>query len=37
MRHGPKIFSWFINRVSTPALRDLFMRPGNFRLQEAVL
>jgi 2-polyprenyl-6-methoxyphenol hydroxylase-like FAD-dependent oxidoreductase len=37
MRHGPKIFSWFIYRVTTPTLRDLFMRPGDPRLQEAVL
>jgi flavin-dependent dehydrogenase len=37
MRHGPKIFSWFIYRVTTPTLRDLFMGPGNAKLQEAVL
>ena len=37
MRHGPKVFSWFIHRVTTPTLRDLFMNPGNARLQEAVL
>lgn len=37
MRHGPKIFSWFIYRLTTPTLRDLFMNPGNVRLQEAVL
>ena len=37
MRHGPKIFSWFIYRVTTPTLRDLFMGPGDKRLQEAVL
>ncbi len=37
MRHGPKIFSWFIYRITTPTLRDLFMSPRNFRLQEAVL
>lgn len=37
MRHGPKIFSWFIYRVTTPTLRDLFMGPGDQRLQEAVL
>ncbi|MEO7728917.1 MAG: NAD(P)/FAD-dependent oxidoreductase [Burkholderiales bacterium] len=37
MRHGPKIFSWFIHRVTTPTLRDLFMGPGEPRLQEAVL
>jgi hypothetical protein len=37
MRHGPKLFSWFIYRVTTPTLRDLFMSPGDSRLQEAVL
>ena len=37
MRHGPKMFSWFIYRVTTPTLRDLFMGPGDPRLQEAVL
>ena len=37
MRHGPKMFSWFIYRVTTPTLRDLFMHPGDLRLQEAVL
>jgi flavin-dependent dehydrogenase len=37
MRHGPKVFSWFIYRVTTPTLRNLFMGPGNPRLQEAVL
>jgi flavin-dependent dehydrogenase len=37
MRHGPKIFSWFIYRVTTPTLRDLFMGPGHAKLQEAVL
>lgn len=31
-------FSWFIYRVNRPAIRALFMRPGNpLRLQEAVL
>lgn len=38
MRRGPSVFSWFIYRVTTPTLRDLFMAPSNrFRLQEAVL
>ena len=38
MRRGPKIFSWFIYRVTTPTLRDLFLRPSNFfRLEEAML
>lgn len=37
MHHGPKVFSWFIYRLTTPAFRDLFMRPRNQKLQEAVL
>jgi flavin-dependent dehydrogenase len=37
MRHGPRVFSWFIYRLTTPAFRDLFMRPRNAKLQEAVL
>ena len=37
MRHGPRVFSWFIYRVTTPTLRNLFMNPRNPRLQEAVL
>ncbi|HSJ95632.1 MAG TPA: tryptophan 7-halogenase, partial [Myxococcota bacterium] len=28
MRRGPKVFSWFIYRVTNPALRDLFMSPS---------
>jgi hypothetical protein len=37
-RRGPHVFSWFIYRVTTPTLRDLFMNPRNdFRLQEALL
>ena len=37
-RRGPKVFSWFIYRVTTPTLRDMFMDPRNvFRFQEAVL
>ena len=36
-RRGLAAFSWFIYRVTTPALRDLFMRPRNvLRMQEAV-
>jgi flavin-dependent dehydrogenase len=27
MRRGPRVFSWFIYRVTSPALRDLFMNP----------
>ncbi len=38
LRRGPKVFSWFIYRVTTPTLRDLFLRPSNFfRLEEAIL
>jgi flavin-dependent dehydrogenase len=37
MHRGPKVFSWFIYRLTTPAFRNLFMRPRNRKLQEAVL
>jgi len=38
MRRGPGIFSWFIYRVTTPAMRELFMAPSNkFRLHESVI
>ena len=38
MRRGPGLFSWFIYRVTTPAMRELFMAPANnFRLQESVI
>ena len=38
LRHGPKAFSWFIYRITTPALRNLFLRPRNyFRVREALL
>src|SRR5258708_23401565 len=31
-------FSWFIYRITSPAIRDLFMAPRNyFRIEEAVL
>ncbi|MBC7945776.1 MAG: tryptophan 7-halogenase [Burkholderiales bacterium] len=37
MRAGLKTFSWFIYRVTTPAVRDLFMAPANvFRVREAM-
>jgi flavin-dependent dehydrogenase len=26
-RRGPRVFSWFIYRISSPAMRDLFMNP----------
>ncbi|MEQ1602281.1 MAG: NAD(P)-binding protein [Methylophilaceae bacterium] len=38
MKVGPKIFSWFIYRVTNPTLRNMFMSPSNvFRAKEAVL
>jgi flavin-dependent dehydrogenase len=38
MRKGPREFSWFIHRMTNPALRDLFMRPANpFKVKSAVL
>ena len=38
MRHGPRVFSWFIYRMTRPAMRDLFMAPGNaLRMKEALL
>lgn len=38
MRVGPKIFSWFIYRVTNPTMRDMFMGPRNiFRVKEALL
>jgi flavin-dependent dehydrogenase len=37
-KHGPKEFSWFIHRVTNPAMRDLFMAPRNIlRMKEALL
>jgi len=38
MKIGPKEFSWFIYRITNPALRDLFMNPSNiFHVKEGVL
>lgn len=38
MRIGPKIFSWFIYRITNPVIRDMFMEPRNvLRAKEAVL
>ena len=35
---GPKLFSWFIYRITSPTIRRLFMYPRNvWRLQEAML
>lgn len=37
-RHGLKVFSWIIYRMTTPVMRNLFMHPSNqFRLQETLL
>ena len=38
MRRGPREFSWFIQRMTNPMMRELFMHPQNpLRMQEAVL
>jgi flavin-dependent dehydrogenase len=38
IRRGIGTFSWYIYRVTTPALRNLFMGPRNvFRVEEALL
>lgn len=38
MQHGPKMFSWFIYRITSPAIRSIFMEPRNiWRMQEALL
>jgi flavin-dependent dehydrogenase len=38
MMHGPKMFSWFIYRITSPAIRNIFMYPRNvWRMQEALL
>ncbi len=38
MQMGPTVFSWFIYRVTNPALRNLFMAPSNMlRMKETVL
>ncbi|MCE9658577.1 MAG: tryptophan 7-halogenase [Burkholderiales bacterium] len=38
MRHGPRVFSWFIFRVSSPTMRDFFMSPQNpLRVKEALI
>ena len=37
-RHGCKEYSWFIHRITNPAMRDLFMDPRNIlRMKEAML
>jgi flavin-dependent dehydrogenase len=38
VRHGPHAFSWFIYRMTSPAMRALFMGPRNvLRMKEALL
>ena len=37
MRRGPRIFSWFIYRMTTPAVRHLFMNPKSMFVQSGVL
>ncbi|MDB5731654.1 MAG: tryptophan halogenase, partial [Variovorax sp.] len=38
MRKGPRVFSWFIYRVTNPTMRDFFMYPQNpLRVKEALL
>jgi len=38
VRHGIRSFSWFIYRMTSPAIRQLFMHPRNpLRMQEALL
>jgi flavin-dependent dehydrogenase len=37
-RKGPRVFGWFIYRVTNPTIRNLFMNPANrLRMKEAVL
>jgi flavin-dependent dehydrogenase len=37
-RHGPQTFSWYIYRMTRPAMQDLFMDPHNpLRMREALL
>jgi flavin-dependent dehydrogenase len=38
MLHGPRMFTWFIYRITSPAIRKIFMYPRNvWRMQEALL
>jgi 2-polyprenyl-6-methoxyphenol hydroxylase-like FAD-dependent oxidoreductase len=38
VRHGIRHFSWFIYRMTSPAIRELFMHPRNpLRMQEALV
>jgi len=37
-RHGPRVLSWFIYRMTRPAMRSMFMAPRNvLRMKEALL
>ncbi len=37
-RHGPRAFSWYIYRMTRPAMQELFMDPHNpLRMREALL
>ena len=37
-RRGPRVFSWFIYRMTRPAMKELFMAPRNvLRMKEALL
>jgi hypothetical protein len=38
LQRGLKTFSWFIYRITTPAMRKMFMSPRNtFRMEEGIL
>lgn len=38
LQRGLRTFSWFIYRITTPAMRKMFMSPRNtFRMQEGIL
>lgn len=38
VRYGIKTFSWFIYRITQPAMRNMFMSPKNwFRMEEGIL
>ena len=38
LRHGIKSFTWFVYRMTSPSLRDMFMGPRNvLRIQEALM
>jgi flavin-dependent dehydrogenase len=38
VQRGPRVFSWFIFRVTNPTMREFFMSPQNpFRVKEALI